>query len=227
MQGCVEAAAEVLSKVDLSVDPCEDFYQFACGKYIQTSVIPDDKGQVSEFSQMNDKLNEQVRLLLEDPLMNERPPYILAKNAYRACMDQETIEKLGVTPLLDTLAQLGVWPGPLQSASWTPTNEQTWDNIMYKLRSMGLSSDILINFSVSTDLRNSSKHVMQLDQPELGLAREFLDRGMEDPVVMGYKMFMHEVFMLLGVDPENAMNSVNGVIQFEISLANITMPRYF
>jgi len=224
-KGCVEAAADVLSKVDLSVDPCEDFYQFACGKYIQTSVIPDDKGQVSEFSQMNDKLNEQVRLLLEDPLMNEQPPYNLAKNAYRACMDQETIERLGVSPLLDTLAKLGVWPGPLQTTSWTPTDEHTWYNIMYKLRSMGLSSDILINFSVSTDLRNSSKHVMQLDQPELGLAREFLDKGMEDPVVMGYKMFMQEVFMLLGVEPETAMNSVNGVIQFEISLANITMPR--
>ena len=159
--------------------------------------------------------------------MNEQPPYNLAKNAYRACMDQETIERLGVSPLLDTLAKLGVWPGPLQTTSWTPTDEHTWYNIMYKLRSMGLSSDILINFSVSTDLRNSSKHVMQLDQPELGLAREFLDKGMEDPVVMGYKMFMQEVFMLLGVEPETAMNSVNGVIQFEISLANITMPRYF
>ena len=42
-QGCVEAAADVLSKIDLSVDPCEDFYQFACGNYIKNSLIPDDK----------------------------------------------------------------------------------------------------------------------------------------------------------------------------------------
>ena len=42
-QECVEAAAEVLAKVDLTVDPCEDFYQFACGNYIKNSVIPDDK----------------------------------------------------------------------------------------------------------------------------------------------------------------------------------------
>ncbi len=39
----MEAAAEVLAKVDLTVDPCEDFYQFACGNYIKNSVIPDDK----------------------------------------------------------------------------------------------------------------------------------------------------------------------------------------
>ena len=42
-QGCVEAAAEVLAKVDLRVDPCEDFYQFACGNYISSSAIADDK----------------------------------------------------------------------------------------------------------------------------------------------------------------------------------------
>ena len=43
LQGCVEAAAEVLAKVDLRVDPCEDFYQFACGNYISSSAIADDK----------------------------------------------------------------------------------------------------------------------------------------------------------------------------------------
>lgn len=39
----MEAAAEVLAKVDLRVDPCEDFYQFACGNYISSSAIADDK----------------------------------------------------------------------------------------------------------------------------------------------------------------------------------------
>ena len=122
---------------------------------------------------MNDKLSEQVRLLLEEPPTNEDSPYSLARNGYHACMDRGRIEQLGVSPLLDTLTQLGVWPGPLQSPAWLPDTDTHWWDIMYALRRMGLSSDILINFSVSTDLRNSSRHIMSLDQPELGLAREF------------------------------------------------------
>ena len=60
------------------------------------------QGQVSEFSQMNDKLSEQVRLLLEEEVVDDKDlhgPYRLARNAYRSCMDQQRIESLGVTPL--------------------------------------------------------------------------------------------------------------------------------
>ena len=226
LQGCIEAAADVMSKVDLRVDPCEDFYHFACGNFIRSSVIPDDKGQVSMFSKMNDKLSEQVRLLLEEPAANENSPYMLVRNAYQACMDKERIEKLGVTPILETLTQLGVWPGDLGLIpGWQPELGTMWYDIMYKLRAMGLSSDVLINFSVTTDLRNSSKHIMTIDQPELGLAREFLVNGMSDPVVMGYKAFMTEVFMLLGVEPNIARTKVEEIVAFEMKLANITMPR--
>ena len=67
---------------------------------------------------------------------------------------------------------------------------------------------------------------MNLDQPELGLAREFLVNGEQDPVVTNYKHFMIEVFVLLGVDPDVTIDRVQKIIEFEIKLANITMPRY-
>ena len=37
-EDCILAASTVLSSLDRTADPCEDFYQFACGGWIQKSV---------------------------------------------------------------------------------------------------------------------------------------------------------------------------------------------
>ena len=58
---CIQAAADLLHNIDESVNPCDDFYQFACGGFIQQTNIPDDKSKYSAFSVLSDKLNEQVR----------------------------------------------------------------------------------------------------------------------------------------------------------------------
>ena len=59
-KGCITTAADILDNLDDSVDPCDDFYQFACGGYIERTVIPDDHTRVNQFSTLDDKLNEQV-----------------------------------------------------------------------------------------------------------------------------------------------------------------------
>ncbi|XP_056001268.1 neprilysin-1-like isoform X5 [Ostrea edulis] len=40
---CVKSSEYILSKMDLSADPCEDFYQYTCGNWINVTDIPKDK----------------------------------------------------------------------------------------------------------------------------------------------------------------------------------------
>lgn len=48
---CIKTAASLLAAIDKNVDPCEDFYEFACGNWIRSHPIPDDKPTVSNFEE--------------------------------------------------------------------------------------------------------------------------------------------------------------------------------
>ena len=56
-------AARILRTIDESVSPCHDFYQFACGKWIETTIIPEHKSSQSTFDDLQDELNKKLRSL--------------------------------------------------------------------------------------------------------------------------------------------------------------------
>lgn len=49
-------AASLLNAMDLTADPCEDFFQFACGNWVKKHVIPEDRSSLSTFEVMADDL---------------------------------------------------------------------------------------------------------------------------------------------------------------------------
>ncbi|RXG60084.1 hypothetical protein Avbf_10556 [Armadillidium vulgare] len=54
-EGCVNAAYHILERANLSVDPCEDFYEFACGTFVHNSKIPDSKSGYYYYSERIEK----------------------------------------------------------------------------------------------------------------------------------------------------------------------------
>lgn len=95
-KGCVKASALILDLIDENVDPCENFYEFACGKFLKNTFIPDDKIAVMSFVQVQDKVLGQLRSVLnERSLSNESKPFTLAKTFNTACMDEQTLEEKG------------------------------------------------------------------------------------------------------------------------------------
>lgn len=85
---CVQTAGEVFRNMDESVDPCADFYQFACGNYIKHSLISNDKTFANTFTVINDILQEQIKMALEEPAENEPKPFATVKKYYTACKNK-------------------------------------------------------------------------------------------------------------------------------------------
>lgn len=48
------------ASIDESVDPCEDFWSFACGKWQDSHTIPGDKKEVTVFDEMQEALSLKV-----------------------------------------------------------------------------------------------------------------------------------------------------------------------
>lgn len=87
--GCVHSASNMLDQMDKNVEPCDDFYSFACGNFVKETIIPDEKVSVNTFSIIGDKLQEQLRTLVTDPILENDPePFKLAKNLYKACINK-------------------------------------------------------------------------------------------------------------------------------------------
>lgn len=160
---CVKAAANILEKIDENVDPCEDFYDFACGQYVKNTVIPEDKVSVDSFSVVRDTLQEQLKIIITAPIdESDIEPFKKVKKFYAACMDKETVEELGLGGIKKIQDSMGGWPA-VQGKKW---NEDgwTWQKVAIDCKKNGYSTDYVVDFSVGTDLKNSSTKVVDVKE---------------------------------------------------------------
>ncbi|CAH1183162.1 unnamed protein product [Phaedon cochleariae] len=221
--GCIHTASKVLEYMDPSVDPCDDFYQFTCGNFLKNTNIPDDKSSVTSFSIISDMLQEQLRSMIEEPIHAGEPkPFQLTKKLYRACMNKTMIEKDGLDTINVILKDLGGWP-VLEGEKWSE-GEFDWRRSVYKFRRVGYSVDYFMDFSVGVDVKNSTKRIIDIDQASLGLRREFLTKGLDDKIVKAYYDYMVDLAVLFGADRDRAVRELRESLEFEIKLANISLP---
>lgn len=84
---------------------------------------------------------------------------------FDACMDEERIEKLGATPLLDLIKEYGSWN--VTDGNWT---EASWDfmNTLVRIQKY-LSIAPLFNMYVSADLKDSTKNIIVVSSVRLSV----------------------------------------------------------
>lgn len=159
--GCIHAASDLLKKMNLKTDPCQDFYEFACGRFVKETFISDEKTSVNTFVTMRDKLKQQLRMILEAKIEdNEVLPFKQAKALYKTCMNKTNIARKGEEPILKLMQIFGGLPS-LEGKEWNE-NKYSWVESIKKFRQMGISVDYLMDFSVAADTMNSTRRQIEV-----------------------------------------------------------------
>lgn len=67
-------AGHILEAMDQTADPCDDFFQYACGGWIGANSIPGTESSWSIFSELVEKVDQAVRSkhLLADDFKHKR-----------------------------------------------------------------------------------------------------------------------------------------------------------
>ncbi|KAH8343968.1 hypothetical protein KR084_002815 [Drosophila pseudotakahashii] len=223
-QECIHTASTVLRKMRPEVEPCDNFYEFACGSYLEEENIPDDKVSISTFSVISDKLQEQLKDIITAERPESEPKHFRLPNLlYKACMNKTLIETLGAEPITRVAEKLGGWP-LIKGDSWNSDDSWTWQEQVKKFRSAGFSMDYIIDFSIGVDLQNSTKRLIDLDQSALALSREYLVKGFNETLVTAYYEYMVDIAVLFGANKDLAKTELLTSLEFEIALANISWP---
>ncbi|MFZ0437495.1 MAG: M13 family metallopeptidase [Candidatus Sulfotelmatobacter sp.] len=213
--------------VDKTLNPCDDFYKYACNKWIAANPIPADQVYWSTGSGLELWNDTVLRETLEASSKNDPQRSPVQKKIgdyWAACMDESGIEAAGLKPLQPELERIAALKSKreitleiahlhhLFPGAWAQSDNQT--------------NSPFFGFTGQQDYDDASKVVAQIDQGGLSLpSRDYYINTDEKSVetLKKYRAHVQKMFELAGEAQAQASEDAGTVIELETAMAKAQM----
>ena len=203
------------ASLDKTVDPCQDFFQYACGGWVKANPIPSDRARWARFSELDEKNTAALRGILDDARAGKSTDPTMQRLGafYGACMDEAAVEAGGtaaIDPLLKQAAEVKDAKGVAAA--------------LIALHQVGVYA--VFDHATEADFADSTVNVLFVDTNGLGLPDRdyYLDKSFKDKVA-AYEAHLGRVFTMLGKDAKASAQAVKDVMAIETALAKLTRTR--
>ena len=178
-----------------SIRPQDDMYRHVNGRWLDTAEIPSDRAADGAFYFLRDESEKNVRSIIEELATSGGPQGSNAQkigDLYADFMDEEQVEKLGISPILDDLA-----------AALNFQNLAEFTALLGKFEARGLGG--FLNGWVTADASDPSTNIAYIYQGGLSLPDEAYYRE-EAHAPLREKLITHieQMFALAGLSDGSA-----------------------
>ncbi|KAF0718463.1 Aste57867_1679 [Aphanomyces stellatus] len=198
--------ADVLARVDASVDPCDDFFTHACGTwYKNTPILPTQSG-----ASMIQMLINKGNAVVGDILKANKPKL---GEFYNSCLDTATLTALGVTPIEDDLHQI-------QAAATTA------DLVALSAQLSKRGVPAFTSIGVDMDVGNPVANALYAQQGSLTLDPSlYVNPQAWAYFQPAYKRYVTTVLKLAGQSDAEAKAAADTIGTFELNLAGVHLTK--
>jgi endothelin-converting enzyme/putative endopeptidase len=207
-----------IDNIDKTLDPCVDFYQYACGNWLKTAEIPADQSSWVSFVELDERNLLTLRGILEKASINDQARTAIEQKIgdfYGSCMDEKTVNAKGLEPLRPELDRIAAVRDKLA--------------LIDAIARVHLMGDYaLFNFYSNSDFHNADAVIAYLDQGGLSLPdRDYYIK--DDPRKLDVRKqlveYVTQVFILAGQSSTQAADSAQTLLRIETALAKASVDR--